>query len=99
MVSTFAFARAPAGTGKGSMTQVFSRGKTGIGDTPAVWAAFAVPNTPLIGAIHQLDHSVQDWRRRGQVVQARIRGETAYGTKQQHHQSESKRGSETAISL
>jgi hypothetical protein len=45
MVRTFAFAGAPAGTGKGSMTQVFSRGKTGIGDSPAAWAAFAVPNT------------------------------------------------------
>jgi hypothetical protein len=45
MVRTFAFVGAPAGTGKGSMTQVRSRGKTAIGANPAAWAAFAVPNT------------------------------------------------------
>ena len=45
MVRTFEFAGAPDGTGKGSITQVFSRGKTGVGGKPATWAAFAVPNT------------------------------------------------------
>ena len=45
MVRTFAFAGAPDGTGKGSITQVFSRGKTGVGGEPTTWAAFAVPST------------------------------------------------------
>jgi hypothetical protein len=45
MVRTFAFAGAPEGTGKGSITQVFSRGKTGVGGEPTTWAAFAVPST------------------------------------------------------
>jgi hypothetical protein len=45
MVRTFEFAGAPDGTGNGSITQVFSRGKTGVGAKPATWAAFAAPNT------------------------------------------------------
>jgi hypothetical protein len=45
MVRTFAFAGAPDGTGKGSITQVCSRGKTGVAGESTTWAAFAVPNT------------------------------------------------------
>ena len=33
-IRTFAFAGAPDGTGKGSITQVFSRGKTEVGGEP-----------------------------------------------------------------
>ena len=44
-METRTVAGAPDGTGKGSITQVFSRGKTGLGGEPTTWAAFAVPST------------------------------------------------------
>jgi hypothetical protein len=45
----------------------------------------------LIGAVHQLHYAMQERRRDGQVVQARIRRVTGRGPEQKHHQTEHER--------
>ena len=70
------------------MTQVFSRGKTGIGANPINVRGVRGPQHPLIRAIHQLDHPIQDRRRNGEVVEAWIRRVTAASPAYQRYQTE-----------